>query len=584
MANDKIVDRKFQKEEIRKLQAEAKALEKRKKEEAKALKKKRKADKKKKLSKIDTKKKRFVIPKIELFGYHLIQTLDIFNEGLEIVIAALGRGIENGAAYFIVYLDFILDFFTWAFTRILIFTLRKLHNFRVSINTVRKSLIRWALSIGVVGMILTVTYGSVIDYEYLYNGRVLGIVDDQAEVVDILDLVSEELSQEYEVAIKIKPERDIQFKPVLSMNKDIDKADDVLKKFAYLGDINVTACGIYANDKFAVALDTEEAANDVIEMLKEKFLRGEGTYEEVNFIEDVELKEVQISLARLLNKEAAMDYILNATSVSMHTIADGDTIEGICKNYNITESVLRDANPEIDFDKGLQIGVSIKIVTNKPLLTLETVRVAQFAQAIPFETEYEDSSSYYMDTYIVSREGSEGRTSVVARVKEVNGQFVSQDILSEEVLVEPISRIVTHGTKPIPPREGTGTFIRPVKGYAVGDRYGYRINPISGNYSIHYGIDLQASYGTNIFASDGGVVVQSGWNGSYGYSVIIDHGGLYKTLYGHCSQLLVSVGDSIYQEQIIAKVGSTGDSTGPHCHFEIMYDGVAVDPENYLSF
>ena len=100
---------------------------------------------------------------------------------------------------------------------------------------------------------------------------------------------------------------------------------------------------------------------------------------------------------------------------------------------------------------------------------------------------------------------------------------------------------------------------------------------------MHYGLDYAASTGTAIHASDGGTVTKVGWSGAYGYRVVIDHGGNMKTLYAHCSKIYVSVGDKVYQGQTIAAVGSTGRSTGPHCHFEIFKNGVNVNPANYVS-
>ncbi len=94
---------------------------------------------------------------------------------------------------------------------------------------------------------------------------------------------------------------------------------------------------------------------------------------------------------------------------------------------------------------------------------------------------------------------------------------------------------------------------------------------------------MAANYGSSVRASDGGVVSYSGWYSSYGYLVEIDHGNGIKTRYGHNSKLLVSKGDIVSQYQQIALVGSTGNSTGPHVHFEIMIDNTPVDPYLYLE-
>lgn len=116
------------------------------------------------------------------------------------------------------------------------------------------------------------------------------------------------------------------------------------------------------------------------------------------------------------------------------------------------------------------------------------------------------------------------------------------------------------------------------------------IKPISGIITCrfgsrgygHRGIDVAAPTGTAIKAAAGGTVVTSGWNNSYGYMIIISHGNGVQTVYGHCSQLLVSRGQKVGQGQVIGKVGSTGNSTGPHLHLEVRVNGVLQNPQNYV--
>ena len=129
--------------------------------------------------------------------------------------------------------------------------------------------------------------------------------------------------------------------------------------------------------------------------------------------------------------------------------------------------------------------------------------------------------------------------------------------------------------------QGTGQLGWPVSG-EITSPYGYRVHPIWGTTIYHSGIDIGIDEGTPVHAADGGVVVWSGWMGGYGYAVVIDHGNGLSTLYGHNSELAVDEGQSVAKGQVISYAGSTGNSTGPHVHFEVRANGDPVDPMGYL--
>ena len=112
--------------------------------------------------------------------------------------------------------------------------------------------------------------------------------------------------------------------------------------------------------------------------------------------------------------------------------------------------------------------------------------------------------------------------------------------------------------------------------------FGWRIHPIFGEGQGHTGVDIGASMGASVVAANPGTVIYAGWYGGYGNCVQVDHGGGVVTLYGHNSSILVSVGQQVSRGQTIALIGSTGYSTGPHCHFEVMLNGVHVDPLDYI--
>ena len=130
----------------------------------------------------------------------------------------------------------------------------------------------------------------------------------------------------------------------------------------------------------------------------------------------------------------------------------------------------------------------------------------------------------------------------------------------------------------------TGSFIWPVASYVyVSSRFGKRVHPITGEIKNHTGIDIASNQGTTIYAADGGTITLAAWNGGYGNCVMIDHGNGYVTLYGHMSSIAVSQGQTVSQGDTIGYVGSTGNSTGPHLHFEVLKNGTRIDPEQFFS-
>ena len=135
---------------------------------------------------------------------------------------------------------------------------------------------------------------------------------------------------------------------------------------------------------------------------------------------------------------------------------------------------------------------------------------------------------------------------------------------------------VSYDISPLPFSETS-----PVAGF-TSSGFGYRTHPIQGELLFHYGTDFAADAGTEIRAFADGTILAVGEDEGYGNYVMIDHGSGYVTLYGHCSKLLISEGETVSKGQIIALVGASGKATGPHLHFELMHDGIYLNPEFYL--
>lgn len=415
---------------------------------------------------------------------------------------------------------------------------------------------------------------SITGYEYSYNGRVLGVVKEQEDVLKILDVVQEQLSKEHNAQVAIDRNLDIRFERVIALNREIDDSEEVLRQLTYMQDMKIKAVALYINGNREAILSSEKDAKKILETVQTSFLSNSPNteYEQIGFAEAVEIKEIDTKLGRIMNAEDTFSKIMTgAIAKKTHVVVSGDTFSGIAKRYNISSSDLRMANPGINPER-LSIGQEIILTQMVPLLTVQTVEVATYIEPIPFETVQNETSTMYKGEQSIRVKGENGERSVVARIVKNNGVEISKTELSSSIVKNPVDRVVNVGTKPPPALQGTGSFIYPVTGARLTTRYS----------RYHQAIDLAISSGTKIRASDGGTVISSGYSGSYGYVVRINHGGNRVTLYAHCSKLLVKAGDKVYQGQHIANVGSTGRSTGPHVHYEVIINGVKRNPLDYL--
>lgn len=269
----------------------------------------------------------------------------------------------------------------------------------------------------------------------------------------------------------------------------------------------------------------------------------------------------------------------NTNGQTTYEVQKGDTFMALAFDNDMTMAEMEELNPGVDINK-LYIGQILNIKEEIPFLGVQTVDSLTYHEEIACEVrEVEDDSMYQGESKVLDA-GIPGEALVTADVTYVNGVEKERNVTSTTVLREATEKVIAVGTKERPTWYPTGNYIWPVYG-RITSRFGYR--SIFGSYSYHSGLDIAVPYGTSVKASDGGTVTFAGYKGSYGYLVIINHGNGEQTYYGHNSSLLVSAGDKVYQGQTIAKAGSTGRSTGSHCHFEIRINGTAVNPAAYLN-
>lgn len=523
-------------------------------------------------------KKSAIFDKLVDLGAGCVNIVDDINEEMgDIFEAGVDFSFDLGA-WAVIIADTVADLLAWLGLKLMVLGGRKWHDFLLKINEFKGILIKDGLIILGACIVLAGIFAWGTIYEYSYNGRVLGYVKEQSDVVDVLDIVSEELSLQHKSNISIDPQSDIAFRTVVSAEKEIDDSDTVLNRFTYLTEIHTEGYAIIADGKVIAILETEDNANKVLDQIKALYTSQKKSvkYEHIGFAEKVVIEPYSTTLNNISSVSGAVKKIKSGGKESAkYTVKNGDTLYGICDKVGLSLSKLQDMNPGLSVNSVLHAGDKLNITQLVPLLTVETTEVSTFAESVPYKTEYKKSSKYYQGDQVVTRYGQNGKVSVTARLVKRNGKTVKRTDLEREVIIKPVNKIITKGTATAPPKKGTGKFQRPVN---VGVYYGYGWR--WGR--MHYGLDYAAPVGTPIKAADGGTVIQSGWNGAYGYSITINHGNGFTTLYAHCSSLNVRVGQKVYKGQLIGAVGNTGRSTGPHCHFEIKINGVNVNPSLYV--
>ena len=299
----------------------------------------------------------------------------------------------------------------------------------------------------------------------------------------------------------------------------------------------------------------------------------------MQFTEEVEIVEAYLPQNQLMPLEQAIEEVTKEQeTVGTYTVVSGDTLSEISIKVNIPMETLVAMNDSLDdINSTIRVDQELIITVPEPEVSVERQEVNYYEEIYDAEVIYIDRDDWYTTQTNVVQQPSAGFRKIVAEETYVDDTLVEREILKEEVLMEAVAKIVERGTK-VPP-----TYIKPISGGRASSGFGRRKAPTKGASTYHKGQDWATPVGTTVVASCGGRVSKAGWGSGYGYVVYIDHEDGRQTRYAHLSKILVSVGDYVKQGQRIALSGNTGVSTGPHLHFEILINGVQVNPLKYLQ-
>lgn len=438
----------------------------------------------------------------------------------------------------------------------------------------RMTIVRYGAGAAIVAICMISVFNYATGYEYSYNGRVLGLVKNQETVSRVVEVAGKGLTKEYGVDVQVDINRDFSFRKVVILNRHADDADEVLAKLTYMQDTKASACGIYAGDRRIATVDTKETAEEILSDILSRYTDSDTEYDYIGFRENVTTRDVTTTIGKLMNEEAAENTILAGGIPLEYDVRSSDTASTIGDRYNMSSSYLKALNPNLS--EKLKEDGTVLVSENDPLVTVVTKETKVYTEKKDYKVKRVKTDSLYEGDTKVHQKGVKGKVKVTAVVECENGIEKSRNVISEETVREPVTKIIYVGTKKRPSYVGSGHLINPCPAGYWSSGFGMRWG------RLHRGIDMACAAGNPIYAADGGIVVVATYNYSYGNYIKINHQNGMVTTYAHCSALLVSAGDRVGQGELIARVGNTGNSTGAHCHFEVEVNGVLQNPANYL--
>ncbi len=348
-------------------------------------------------------------------------------------------------------------------------------------------------------------------------------------------------------------------------NKIIEGSQDIISE----------GFGIYINDRLIVAGNNKNEIDLILKNILDEAKLQNSDFD-VEFNEKIEIVKGVFLPDEIKSTDEIKKVLTGKTKNTTHyTVLEEDTIVGIAENFGITPQELLKSNKIVNGE--IAVGDDLVIETFENVLNTRYYKTINEEIEIPYQTEIKEDPEKEIPFSKVIQGGKNGKEISTFKVEYLNGEEINRVEIEKITIEKVVNEIVVKGTKK---PESKSELIWPVP-YTkkITSKFGQR------GKQFHHGIDIacRGINGQAIIASNSGTVtyVQFGDSG-YGNNVIITHGNGVKTRYAHCSSIAVAQGQKVAQGDIIATVGSTGDSTGPHLHFEVIVNGVTRNPQEYV--
>jgi murein DD-endopeptidase MepM/ murein hydrolase activator NlpD len=434
-------------------------------------------------------------------------------------------------------------------------------------------------------------------YHVYVDGSRVGAVDDKSEVDRVINKKLTEYGKKYSdlelvVHEKIKLIREFVFTSRANNSVTLSQLENSIT-------IKADAVALTVDGEEIGYVRSEEDYQAVIKNLKLQYVSedqlakvlkakedntsvgepaiGEKLILDVNLSKDIEFARVTINPKDILSIEDAIKQLnLGTLEEEKYVVQAGDVLGTIAQAHGLSVQDILALNPTITENTLIQIGHELNVTVYEPIVKVIVEEANKIKEEIPFQTETKDDPNMFRGDTKVQQVGQAGERVVSYNITRENGRTIQRQIVSENVTKEPQNRIVIRGTKVIPSR-GTGKLGWPAVGGYISSYQGMRWG------RFHRGIDIARPTNYNILAADNGTVTFAGWDGGYGNKIVINHNNGITTLYAHLASMDVRVGQTVAKGQKIGVMGTTGNSTGIHLHFEVTQNGQLKNPMTFLN-
>lgn len=336
---------------------------------------------------------------------------------------------------------------------------------------------------------------------------------------------------------------------------------------------------VYIDGQLRFVTDEGDHLRTFLKSVKTPYENALDDAQRVSFVHEIRLVDGVYLLGSISPYADILSSLRDGAQILTYTAVEGETVETATWATGLSFDSLAQMNPDLlALDQEIPAGTELIVGATSPeLLQVKVVERRTRLEDIPYETITTESGEYDFGSTRVTQEGENGQQEITEDQTYVDGVLTDISTVNINVTKQPVAQLVTKGTRlksGMVAQVGSGSFIWPVPQYTYVSRW---------MGSGHRGADICASYGTTIIASDSGEVVTAGWHYSYGNYVVIDHGNGWRTLYAHMSAIAVSQGQGVSKGQTIGYVGSTGNSTGNHCHFEMYQNGALYSAHNLFG-